>query len=215
MESAYAAGVFDGEGSVGLYATSNGKSEKVYWAVKLSVVGTHRPMIEALSEHFGVGSFTTQKRQTVRRTPSRDYEADMCKQGWRWSVQSKRDVAAVLREILPYLIEKREQAEAVLRYCEGDLDGETAARLCKAAKQFEFPLGDFDSYAPRVNSGNLTGASNPAASITENTARAIKQALTRGRKGVEVAEEFGVSKHLVSKIKTGKSWSHIAVEVSV
>lgn len=207
MESAYAAGVFDGEGSVGLYKVTNGKSDKSYWSVKLAIVGTHRPMMEGLANHFGIGTFTTQKRQAVRRMPNG--AETLGKQGWKWTVTSKADVSAVLREILPYLIEKREQAEAILRYCEGDLDGDTAARMCKEAKQFEFAVGDFEAYAPRVNNGNLAGVNNPAATITNDVVVSIKQDLARGDRGVDIAKRYGVSKHVVSKIKTGKSWVHL------
>lgn len=207
MESSYAAGVFDGEGTVGLYAVSNGKgSGKIYWASKLAVVGTHRPMIEALHKHFGVGSFTTQKRQAIGNTPQGPVFG---KQGWRWYVTSKGDVALVLEQILPFLIEKREQAEAALAYCRGELSGEEAARLCKEAKQFVFPVGDFEEYAPRRNSGHLAGANNPASTTTEEQAREVKRRLALGHGGSVIARELGLSKHIVSKIKTGKTWSHL------
>jgi hypothetical protein len=40
---------------------------------------------------------------------------------------------------------------------------------------------------------------------------AIKQALARGEKGMDLARRFGVSPQVISFIKTGRTWSHIKV----
>lgn len=199
MEVAYAAGVFDGEGSVGVYRAS----KPGYHSVKLAVVGTHRPMIEGIANHFGVGLFTTQKRQAIQQAPSGPVYG---KQGWRWSVTSRADVSSVGEQLLPYLIEKHEQMEIVLAYCRGEISGEEAERRCKAAKRFSFPMDGFEAYAPRRNTGSFSGENNPAARISADVAREIKMRLATGEGGSSIALDLNVSKHLVSKIKRGKTW---------
>lgn len=206
METAYAAGVFDGEGSVGIYRVSNGKSDKVYYAVRLAVVGTHRPMIAALREHFNVGLFTTQKRQAIQHTPNGSVFG---KQGWLWAVQSRAETQSVLEQILPHLIEKKVQAEIALAFCRGEISGEVAEHSCKAAKKFSFPIEDFEEYASRRNTGQLAGSKNPAATTSEETAVEIKRRLALGHRGVDIARELGVTKGVVSRINTGKAWSHL------
>src|SRR3989304_3966745 len=115
MQDSYVAGLFDGEGTVGIYRTGKPKGGSRWWSVRLALVGAHRPMIEAVYKYMGVGSFTTQKRQALQRAPSQDYGdgARLCKQGWRWIVTSRDGCKAVLERLLPFLIEKREQVEIV------------------------------------------------------------------------------------------------------
>ncbi len=141
MDDAYVAGLFDGEGSVGIYRS--GGSRGSWYSARLSIVGVHRPMIEAVYQHIGMGLFTTQKRQSLQRTPRGDYGdgARLCKQGWRWMVTSRSEAEAVLRRLLPYLHEKREQVEVVLEFLVGRLSGKEAETRCKAAKRFNFPKG--------------------------------------------------------------------------
>ena len=51
QKTAYFAGIFDGEGSVGVYASSNGRNtlsgETTYWAVRLSVCGNWKNIYHA------------------------------------------------------------------------------------------------------------------------------------------------------------------------
>ncbi len=159
-------------------------------------------MIEAISNHFGVGLFTTQKRQAIQHTPNGPV---LGKQGWRWVVSSRADVLLVGTQFLPHLIEKREQMEIVLSYCRGELSGQDAERLCKDAKKFVYPTEDFEAYAPR-RTGSLVGEKNPSARITDDTAREIKRRLAAGETGKSIASALDVSAHTVSQIKTGKSW---------
>jgi hypothetical protein len=50
------------------------------------------------------------------------------------------------------------------------------------------------------------GSLNPRAKLTEDEARAIRAS---NRKGVELAETYGVSQATVSLIRSGKHWRHI------
>lgn len=201
---AYFAGLFDGEGTVGVYQTSNG-SDKQYWGVKLSIGGTFRPMMEAVHAHFRVGNFYTQKRQEKRlHTPSRDYDADFCKQCWKWSVSRRDEVAFVLRRIIPYLLEKREQAEIALGFIEGNISGEEASERCKQAKQFTFPteLGE-----PTKRSKGSRAELNPMARLTYEQAEAIRQRVANGERQIDIAREMQVSRSMVSRIILGKTYT--------
>lgn len=80
----YWAGIFDGEGTIGVYAASG------YWSARMAVVGSYRPMIEEAYKHFGVGSFKTQKRQALQKTPMGLVDSKLGKQCWRWSVTHDR-----------------------------------------------------------------------------------------------------------------------------
>lgn len=50
------------------------------------------------------------------------------------------------------------------------------------------------------------GAANNKAKISEETALAIRKRLCLGEKGSDIAKSLGVSKSIVSKIKTGRTW---------
>lgn len=183
---------------MGIYRAGTG------FGVKMSLVGTHRPMIQAVYEHFGIGHFSTQKRQAVQHTPRGPV---LGKQGWRWQVSSRQDVLTILTAIRPHLIEKADQADIVMAYCRGEMSGEDAEAQCKAAKRFEFGADGFDAYAPRRNDGNNAGESNPAATITEAQAEVIRSRLASGDRGSDIARDLGVSKSLVSRVRRGRTWN--------
>lgn len=198
----YFAGLFDGEGTVGIYAVSNGKKtesgNKNYWSIKLSIVGSHRPQIEAAYWHFYVGQLSTQKRQALQKFPKgKSIDPKLCKQGWRWMVQRKSEVLEVLERIYPYLIEKKEQAKICIKFCKGELRGDVAADLCKKAKQFEF-LADLGE--PARKSTGSTAEWNPMAKLTFDQAQTIRQRVKNGERQINVAKELGLSKTVVSRI---------------
>ncbi len=55
----------------------------------------------------------------------------------------------------------------------------------------------------------LKGSKNPASKLVETEVRQIKHRLSDGASLLELAIEFHVSFHCISKIKTGKNWGHI------
>jgi hypothetical protein len=218
MQDAYIAGLFDGEGSVGIYRVSNGmqtaSGKKVYWAVRLSIVGAHRPMIEAVWRATGIGLFTTQKRQNIQRTPRMDYavrpqrtpEVRLCKQGWKWQITDRGGIRSILERIRPHLFEKACQSDIVLSYLRDEISGKEASLRCKEAKRFTFPVGDFPEYAPR-RLGSHCGLRNPAATITPRMANAIKEALASGLTQKVVAKRFDIGQSSVSRIFRKAHWT--------
>lgn len=99
-DRAWSAGIFDGEGSV--YLERNSRSYRL--TVVVTQAGNDRPaMLAKLHSIFG-GSFTRgekPKKPTHRQT-------------WRWVV-SCRKAETFLREILPFVVAKRDQVEVAIR----------------------------------------------------------------------------------------------------
>lgn len=98
-ELAWAAGFFDGEGSIGIYKRTQYCGGKKYWGWRVSarLVGVHKPSIERFASIVGIGTVGTMKRAT--RTG---------KKVWRWSAFDKQVPPSML-PLLPYLIVKADQ----------------------------------------------------------------------------------------------------------
>jgi len=220
MSDAYFAGLFDGEGSIGIYRTSNGKgtNEKKFYTVKFAIVGTYLPMIRAAYDYFGEGLFTTQKRQKLIQTPRGTYSltgestSRLCKQGWKWAITDKRGIKNVLERIVPFLIEKRKQVEVVLDYLNDKLDGETALQLCKEAKGFDFPVGDFEEYkSPRME--NKRGERNSSAKLTNDQVKEIRDGYNQERSTRAYAKEMAIKYNMsvsgMEKVIIGTSYRWI------
>lgn len=205
VQDAYFAGLFDGEGSVGIYRATNGKEtqsgNQVYWTVKLSLVGTYRPMVEAACAYFAVGRVRAQKRQALIQTPSRSYTE--CKQGWRWSVTRRSEIQSVLTRILPFLHEKKVQVEIVLAFLSGETTGDEASVDCKEAKRFSFPL--VEKEIPARSTGS-PGTQNPNSKLSTYQIQLIRTRVSAGDKQAQVAREYGVSKTIVSRLIRGKTY---------
>jgi|SRR3972149_3762543 len=203
INDSYIAGIFDGEGSVGVYAVhTNGRRKNAggWWTVRMSITGTHRPMIEAIYNHFGLGHFTTQKRQSLQRTPRGDYGegAKMCKQGWKWGLTSRKDCSEVLQRILPYLIEKREQVQIALDFIEGKIEGREANKLCTQAKHFNFPKESF--VEPSRRNGAMRGSSHALSKLSDTqVAEARKKYKEDEVTQIAMARKYGVSQTLMHR----------------
>lgn len=195
MLDAYFAGLFDGEGTMGIYATGNGKDDGVYWSPKLAIHGTYRPMIIAIHEHFGVGQFSAAKRNPGHHLGG--------KPQWLWQVHSKAKIAFVLKRILPYLMEKKDQAITMLAYCGGELDGETASTLLRQQKRAEFPhsLGE----GVRLKRGNPSEECS-IARTTWVIAQEIRARVKNGEKQAALCREYGLSKTVVNRIVLNKTY---------
>jgi hypothetical protein len=212
MEKAYIADIFDGEGTIGIYTITNGRNtisgKNVYYCVRLSIVGTHMPMIKSIYSHYKMGSFCTQKRQALMRTPSYTYSIDesgdrLCKQSWKWLVTSKKEIKIILNDILPYLIEKKEQVQIALDFIDGKLSGEEAYKKCKDAKKFSFSE---DTSKDIHSTYSMRGEENPMSSLTNEQANEIRQLYKNGTKQIDIALSFGISKSIVNRIVNNKTY---------
>lgn len=204
---AYSAGLFDGEGTVGVYRVKNGRKtisgKTVYWTTRLTITGTYRPVIEKLHSFFKYGSVSLQKRQKKHRTPGKIYDSELCKQCWRWQITNKNNIKDFINQIRPLLMEKAEQVDIVLKFISGELDGPTASKLCKEAKKFEY-YGE-EIFAEK----NFKGSKNPIAKLDEAKVKIIKESLSKGIRQVDLARQYGVSKSVIFKIAKGDAWSHV------
>jgi len=193
--SEYFAGLFDGEGTIGIYSV-----HKRNWYARLALVGTHKPMIEECQKFFKVGSVRTQKRQVTHKTPTKEYV--YCKQGWRWLVTNKKDIKDILEKIAPFLIEKKEQAEIVLAYLNNEIYGEDASLACKTAKKFTFPL---EGEEPPPNT--TKGKSPYNAKLTWEQAEAVREEYKNGVKKADLAIKYKISKTNIGRLIAGNIYA--------
>ena len=100
----YLAGFFDGEGCIGVYPSKNKKGYKTYNLVL--TVGQIEPIvIRKLHGKYG-GSLRFDERS--KKIKNRQ-------DAWYWHI-SGRKAERFLRDVFPYLIVKRSQAELALAY---------------------------------------------------------------------------------------------------
>ena len=98
-EVAYEAGLFDGEGSISVLF-SQGRYNT--YSLRVGVLMTTRQAVDSLYQKYG-GSFYTQTRPGNR------------KNAVAWHLSNDQAVEFLVK-ILPYLKDKREQAELVISY---------------------------------------------------------------------------------------------------
>ena len=67
-----------------------------------------------------------------------------------------------------------------------------------------------DNMRDMVEAGRSTkGETNPSAKLTELEVREIKELLKTCMKQADIARRYGVSQVQISRINTGKKWSHV------
>lgn len=93
VDVAWAAGIIDGEGSIGIYDT-----------VTLRVSMGHAGAVAKLCEIFATGTLAVR----TPRPPRKPYHC--------WTVRAHREVRRTLRLVLPFLVVKREEAELALAF---------------------------------------------------------------------------------------------------
>ncbi len=98
-EAAWLAGFFDGEGSLTSFLA--GRNRK-YPSWVISVPNTYKAALDRCVEYTGVGKVNVKKVKAKH------------KPAWCWRVNCQRDIEAVCRQMLPFLIIKRKTVEAFL-----------------------------------------------------------------------------------------------------
>ena len=94
---AWAAGIIDGEGHIGLYLSHTNTGD--CYVLKVAVVNTSLKMLERLKEIFGTG--------VINNRPQRQAHH---KQQWCFYACSKK-AEKILDAVRPYLVAKLDQAE--------------------------------------------------------------------------------------------------------
>ena len=111
---AWAAGFFDGEGSVFVEISKNKNTRRrVRNLLTASVTQTSTPCLNLFKEHFGgnITPITKNRRSHMNNS--------VC---YVWRVRSK-DAIAFLEAIAPYVVVKKEQVELALQYPLTPADG--------------------------------------------------------------------------------------------
>ena len=135
MDSAYIAGLFDGEGSIGLYITKGCKDSRYKRGYRrptfvrvISIGSCYLPVLKRVRDHFGCGQVNPHRR----RHPAGN------KQMYYWCVGAKAEITQVLVELLPLLKEKHAQAEIMLAAIRGEIAEGKALLLLKKLKVRSF-----------------------------------------------------------------------------
>jgi len=97
---AWAAGIIDGEGCISLHIVKSSRAS--CFVLRVSVANTSVLMLSHLREIFGCGTTVLQQRAAAHHKPR-----------WNWQVCSKQ-AETVLRQVEPYLVNKREEARVGL-----------------------------------------------------------------------------------------------------
>jgi hypothetical protein len=200
----YIAGLFDGEGTVGIYKVTNGESEKIYWSITLNISGSFRPVLEAIQAFFGFGSIYSSKRnKKLIATRYGSLDTSLCKQGWRWEIRNKNDSKEFLSKILPHLHEKKEQVELTLAFIDGKIAGPEASLQCKALKKFNFTKED--NLEIKLHT-DLAGCKSPCAKFNEENLKDIRTRLEYGEMQSSIAKSYNTNRSVIWKIKHGLSY---------
>lgn len=99
-EAAWLAGFFDGEGSLIGYKRKG--KDFVGW--RISIGNTSLPALERCKAYTNVGTIGSKR---VLPNPKHNPQ-------WLWQVNGQRDIVDLLKQMLPYLLIKKEKAESFL-----------------------------------------------------------------------------------------------------
>jgi hypothetical protein len=102
-DKAYLAGIIDGEGCITIHRRTPKAKENPTYALFVEIANTSPALKKWLDERF---PDRTYYRHITSAKPHH-------KQGYGWVLSGNRQVMIFLREIAPYLVIKREQAELV------------------------------------------------------------------------------------------------------
>ena len=109
---AYAAGFFDGEGTIGINAQKpnekNGRTLTMY-SLKIDIRNTNKEVLVWFKKNFN-GNI---KYYSIEQLRGSTYNSG--KPQWRWNISSNQ-AKDFLEAILPYLIVKRKQAELAITF---------------------------------------------------------------------------------------------------
>ena len=97
-DAAWLAGFFDGEG--GVYGYKNGRGS-LCWCIQIP--NTHYPSVEHCLEITGCGHIQ-----------HKVHAGNGKKDQWHWRLTTKNDIIAVCKQMLPYLVTRKESVERAL-----------------------------------------------------------------------------------------------------
>lgn len=102
--NAYIAGIFDGEGCIGIYRRVRVDRKNPEYPCELRISNTNKNVIEFIKRHFKEGLvYTWIGRSSTRR------------QMWSWEVRGKKAMN-FLQTVYPYLVIKKDQAKIAIEF---------------------------------------------------------------------------------------------------
>jgi transposase-like protein len=161
-------------------------------------------MIEEVVKHVPGATFVGDQRSVAKRTPTKVYARGHCRPSFKMQVNRRANVVAFLRRVRPYLWEKVKQADIVLRWADGELDGATASQMCKKAKRFTFAERGPIPAAQRKR--RPSGTESHAAAFTARQIRTIRRRFANGERASELASEYGVGSSNIGLIARGVTY---------
>lgn len=102
-ETAYLAGLFDGEGNVGVVKAKASKNARLYLRLVVRIFNTHRGCLVFAQQTYGAGWIGEDKRPNHPKW----------KTGYRWSITGKK-AEAFLLSVRPYLLVKAAAVDELL-----------------------------------------------------------------------------------------------------
>ena len=117
----YSAGLFDGEGYLGLIKHRN-KSGSISFTCTAQVSNTNKEIIEWLARTHG-GKIQEVKRKTLHHSTE--------KMQWRWTLTRRNGLRTFLRYIEFYSIIKRDQIKLAREFMAGNIAAEIALERMK------------------------------------------------------------------------------------
>lgn len=82
-------------------------------------------------------------------------------------------------------------------------------RADRAIKSRQLLIPLFDEGRKKPKDGIHRGSNNARALLTEDQVKEVKVLLRSNERQADIAERFGVKKHVISAISTGQNWSHV------
>jgi hypothetical protein len=114
-DKAYLAGLIDGEGciTIGKQLRPDLTPTPAY-AMRLIIAQSDKDFLEHWHEIVGIGVLLRRSKESVGKHIQPKYR-DNCLEVYTWQLSSK-EAAQLLREVLPYLVMKKRQAEIALHF---------------------------------------------------------------------------------------------------
>jgi predicted CopG family antitoxin len=119
---AWAAGLFDGEGTIGVHLSGDKKGGL---RRKICISMIYRPALELFHNTYGGHLFK-------HNASSKAYPSFRC---WKWEISHKDQIKAFLVDVLPFLTEKKSQAEIMIKQIDGELSMQEARELLRYEKE--------------------------------------------------------------------------------
>jgi len=133
-ELAYMAGIFDGEGWVGVNTSRPyGAHKSPRYSLVMGVANTYMPVLEMFSDYYG--------GDIQRQSPSHDKTSNKICYTWRTCSHKAR---IVLNDLMPYLTIKKEQAIIAIEYIDKHCKLQHGTKLTKEV------LADREMYKLRI-----------------------------------------------------------------